>query len=145
MNRIRLSLTGVGEVLTEAAEKKLEKVDNYTVPTCNNGNTVEFYNDLGVDIPEELLEKLKHQDEGIKLEDEDYEQVTSDILIYADDIKLVVTDYESTTIFLKGGLNVTVLESADQIDAYIDFLTRGKLEKIKDYILTIIKKIKINN
>ena len=62
MKRIKLRLTGVSDVITEAAEKKLEKGETYQVPTCNNGKTAEFYDDIGIPLPPDLVEKLKKQE-----------------------------------------------------------------------------------
>lgn len=142
MKRIRLSLTGIGEVLTEAAEKRLEKGDSYQTPTCSNGKTVEFYEDIGIPIPSELIDKLKKQEKGTELEDEDFEMVTSDILVYEDQIKLLVTDDEFTTIFLNDGLTITVLETTEEIDFYLDFLHRTWFEKLKDSVYLFFRRIK---
>lgn len=135
MKRIRLSLTGVGNVLTESAEKKLEKGESYKTPTCDNGKTASWYEDMNIPIPDELELKLKQQDEGVKLEDGDFEEVYSDVSIYEDDILLKVTDEDFTTIFVRGGdVTLTVLETVDEIDSYIEYMNRGWFERIKDYV-----------
>lgn len=139
MKRIRLSLTGVAEVVTEAAEKKLEKENS--VPRCDAGHTREFYEDLNVPehkLPKELLEREK----GVELEDEDFEQVTSDIVVYESEIKLMVTDDEFTTIFLQDGLTITVLETSEEIDYYLDYMERNWFEKIRDSVLAFFRRIK---
>lgn len=139
MKRIRLSLTGIGEVLKESAEKKLENENS--IPRCDAGHTREFYEDLNVPehkFPKELLEREK----GTELEDEDFEMVTSDILVYEDQIKLLVTDDEFTTIFLNDGLTITVLETTEEIDFYLDFLHRTWFEKIKDSVYLFFRRIK---
>lgn len=142
MKRIRLSLTGIGEVLTEAAEKRLEKGESYQTPTCSNGRTAEFYDDIGIPIPPDLEAKLKQKDKGIELEDTDFEAVTSDVILYEDQIKVMVTDDEFTTIFLSDGLTITVLETAEEIDYYLDFLHRNWFEKSKDSIFMFLRRIK---
>jgi len=142
MKRIRLSLTGIAEVVTEAAEKKLEKEDSYQVPTCDNGLTEEQYQDLGIPLPDSLVQKLKKLEYGVELEDEDFEQVTSDIVVYEDQIKVMVTDDEFTTIFLQDGLTITVLETSEEIDFYLDFLTRTWFEKLRDSVSLFFRRIK---
>ncbi len=140
--RIRLNLTGVGEVLKESAEKKLES--NNSVPRCDSGHTREFYEDLNIPenkIPKELLEREKNQDKEIELEDDDFEMVTSDVLIYEDQIKVMVTDADFTTVFLHDGLTLTVLETVEEIDFYLSFLERSALQKIRDYVLFTMKSI----
>lgn len=135
MKNIRLHLTGIGETLTQEAEKKLEKENNYQIPKCDNGYTVEFYDDLGLDLPPELTKKLKNQDEGMKLEDEDFEPIYSDVSVYSDDILLMVSDEELTTIFLRdSNITLTVLETVDQINGYIDYINRPWYVKITDNI-----------
>jgi hypothetical protein len=135
MKRVRLHLTGIAEVITEAAEKKLEKADNYQIPVCSNGKNANFYDDIGIPLPLDLVEKLKNQDKGIELNSEDFEEAYSDISIFDDDILFKVTDLEGTVLFVKGGYTLTVLETVDEIDSYIDYMSRNWLEKIRDYVL----------
>lgn len=144
MKRVRLSLTGIGEVLKESAEKKLEQEEkSYQTPTCSNGKTAEFYDDIGIPLPQDLVDKLKEQNKNIELEDDDFEMVTSDIVIYESEIKLMVTDDNFTTIFLKDGLTITVLETSEEIDYYIDFMERTWFDKFKDSISLFFRRIKI--
>jgi hypothetical protein len=149
MKRIRLSLTGIGEVLKESAEKRLEEQESYQIPTCSNGKTEEFYQDIGIPIPPDLEEKLKIQDKGIKFEDDDFEDVYSDISIYEDEIVLKITADDITTLYIRGGYTVDVLESVDEIDSFVDFMnltwTSKKLfefslfrAKIKNKILGLL-------
>lgn len=143
MKRIRLSLTGVAEVVTEAAEKKLGK-DN-SVPRCDSGHTREFYEDLNIPedrIPKELIEREKSQDQEVELDDEDFETVTSDIIVYADQIKLMVTDADFTTLFLHDGITLQVLETSEEIDYYLDYMERNQFEKIRDSIQAFFRRIK---
>lgn len=143
MKKIKLHLTGVGSVLTEAAEKKLETGEDYQVPTCKNGLTEEQYIDLGVKLPEDLIKKIKQQEKGIELEDQDFEEVYSDVSIYAEDILLMVSDEDLTTIFLRDSdIRLTVLETVDEIDDYIDYENRNWLEKIRDYFLFFFRREK---
>ena len=129
MKRIKLRLTGVSDVITEAAEKKLEKGETYQVPTCNNGKTAEFYDDIGIPLPPDLVEKLKKQDKGIELSSEDFEEEYSDISIYDDEIVFKVTDAEGTVLFVRGGHTLQVLETVDEIDSYIDYMSLSSFEK----------------
>lgn len=129
MKRIKLRLTGVADVITEAAEKKLEKEETYQVPTCKNGLTEEQYLDMAVPLPADLVEKLKKQERGIELSSEDFEEEYSDISIYDDEILFKVTDSEGTVLFIKGGYNLQVLETVDEIEAYIDYMSLNSFEK----------------
>lgn len=130
MKKIKLHLTGCGTVLTEAAEKKLETGEDYQVPTCKNGLTEEQYIDLGVKLPEDLVEKIKQQEESVKLEDQDFEEVYSDISLYAEDILLMVQDEDLTTIFLRElDVRFTVLETIEEIESFIDYLSLSTFQK----------------
>lgn len=135
MKRIKLHLTGVSDVITEAAEKKLETEEDYQIPTCANGLTEEQYIDFGIPLPSDLVQKIKNQEKGVDFKDEDFEEVYSRVSVYEDLIKLAVTDEDGTTLFFNDGFTVTVLESVDDIDDYIEYTRRNWFEKIRDYIL----------
>ena len=132
MKRIRLHLTGIGEELTEAAEKKLEQETDET-PTCDAGRNREWYDDMAIPIPQELKDKEKIFNQGVKLEDEDFEEYETEVLVYEDQIKLMVESEGLTTIFLKDGLTIVVLESVEAIDGYIDYLNMNWFER--NYLL----------
>lgn len=140
MKRIKLRLTGVASVVTEAAEKKLEQGDSYQIPVCSNGKNAEFYDDIGIPLPPDLVEKLKKQEKGIELKEEDFEEEYSDVSLYEDDIVFMVSDIESTTIFVKGGYTLQVIETVDEIDAFVDYMSRNGLEKIRDYFLFLFRR-----
>lgn len=141
MKRRRLNFTGVGEVLKKEAEERLQSEDvDYGEPKCDNGYTVEFYNDLNVDLPQELKDRLKSREKGIELEDDDFEETYSDVMVYEDEIKFYVTDINGTTIFLNDDISLSVLETVDDIDDYLDFINRNWLEKIRDYVIIFFRK-----
>jgi len=145
MKRKRLYLTGFGEVLKESAEKKLEN-NEYSVPRCDSGHTREFYEDLNIPedrIPKELKERESQQGGVVKLEDDDFEEIYTEIMVYLDEIRLVVTDRGLTTVFLKDDLTITVTETCDEIDSYIDYLEMTKWEHLKVYFRSFIRRVKI--
>ena len=123
MKRQKLLLTGLGAILTEEAKKKLEEIEEDSLSAEQREN-------LG-------LPALKEQE--VALEDEDYEDVYSEVMVYVDQIQLMSGDVDATVIFLKDGITVTVTESVDEIYSYIDYLERGWLERQKDSILVAIK------
>lgn len=141
MRRHRLSLTGVGSQLTENAEKKIEESEEYQIPRCSNGLTEEQYLDLNINLPEDLIKKIKNQERGVELKDEDYEETTSEIVVFTDQIKLITTDNDFTTIFLKDNLTITVTETADEIDFYLELLERSWFTKQKDMFSMVFSKI----
>jgi hypothetical protein len=131
--RIRLHLTGIVEALTESAEKKLEtSEENILEPVCDNGYNLAWYEDMGIKqdrIPKELIERQKEYELGVELKDEDYEEVYSDVSIYEDEIVFKITDENKTTLFVKGGYTISVLESCFEIDGMIDYLRMNWLER----------------
>lgn len=138
-NRLRLHLTGVGSVIVDR-----EKEVTNTIPRCDNGLTMEQYEDLNIPynkIPQELKDRKKAQDD----EELEVEEVYSGIIIFYDQIKLIVEDDEGyTVIFLEDGLTVEVLETALEIDSYIDYIQMSWLEKQGQYLLAFWRKIKWN-
>lgn len=124
MKKIRLKLTGLGEVLTKDAQDKLDSINNGILePTCEDGRTVQEYIDLGFPqdkIPKDLLEKQKAFEEGIELEDEDYEMLEYPVRLYEDEIVGYVRSEEITMIFTKTGLTFPVKETVEEIDELIN-------------------------
>ncbi len=122
MKRIRINLTGVGNVIVEPQGNKKED----SVPRCNNGLTMEQYVDLNIPydkIPQELKDREKALDN--EYEEIEVEEVYSDVIVYEDEIKAIIENNDDdgyTTIFLRDGLLITVLESALEIDSYLDFV-----------------------
>ena len=123
MKRIRLKLTGIGEVLTKEAQEKLESVEDVSVfedLTCEAGRTRQQYEDLGMKIPKDSLEKERNFDKGIMLDDEDFENLEYPVRIYEDEIVGYVSPDNETTIFTKTGLTFTVKETVEEIDELIE-------------------------
>ena len=127
MKRQKLLLTGLGAILTEEAKKKLEEIEEDSLSAEQREN-------LG-------LPALKEQE--VALEDEDYEDVYSEVMVYVDQIQLMSGDVDATVIFLKDGITVTVTESVDEIYSYIDYLERGWLERQKDSIFRFWWRLKM--
>ena len=134
MKRIKLHLTGVSSVITEAAEKRIETEEDYQIPTCDNGKNADWYDDMNIPLPDSLVKKIKQQEKGVELKDEDFEEQYSHISLYEDEIVFKVTDSEGTTIFVKGGYTLEVLETVDEIDSYIDYQNLNCIEKLILYI-----------
>ena len=124
MKRIRLKLTGLGEVLTKDAQDKLDSMDDGILePTCEDGRTVQEYKDLGFPqykIPKDLLEKQKAFEEGIELEGKDYEMLEYPVRLYEDEIVGYVRSEEITMIFTKTGLTFPVKETVEEVDELIN-------------------------
>lgn len=118
-----LKLTGVGEVLTKEAQEKLDK-ENTTVVfedlTCENGKKRSWYEDMGMNVPKDLIEKEKNFENGIELEDEDYESLETPLRIYEDEIVAYVTSEDTTLIFTRTGITFTVRETVEDIDRLIE-------------------------
>lgn len=130
MRKTKLHLIGIGKDLKESVKKKLENSDG--IPRCDSGLTREQYEDLN--IPEDKIpQELKDREKEVELDDEeDFEEIYSLVSIYAEDILLMVTDDLETTIFLRDSdLTISVVETADEIDAYIEYLNLSWFERLK--------------
>ena len=127
MKRQKLLLTGLGAVLTEEAKNKLEEIEEDSLSAEQREN-------LG-------LPALKEQE--VALEDEDYEEVYSEVMVYVDQIQLMSGDVDATVIFLKDGITVTVTETVEEIYNYIDYLERGWLERQKDSVFRFWWRLKM--
>jgi hypothetical protein len=122
MIRKTITVLGVGSILTKEAEEKLFN-EEFEEPTCSNGHTREFYQDLGVreeDMPESLLENERRFDE----EDLETEEIFSKVVIFTDEIsfylefKIEEEGKETknyTKFFMKSNMIITVAETIEQI------------------------------
>jgi hypothetical protein len=140
--RNRIFLTGVGEVLKKEVEEKLDTLEEESDENvkCDNGNTKAFYDELGVDLPEDLVEKLEARNKSFSFGDDDYEEVYSDVLIYEDDIKFVLTGETGTIVYLKGNIRIGVLETVEEIDDYLSYYHMSFLEKLLQNIKYMFSK-----
>lgn len=121
--RIRLSLTGFGEVLTKEAQEKLDREEEtivYEDLTCESGHTRRWYEDMNIPIPKELLEKERNFENGIDFNEEDYEILEYPCRIYEDQIVGYVWSENKTVIFTKTGLSFSVKETVEEIDELIN-------------------------
>jgi hypothetical protein len=119
-----LKLTATSKVLTREAEERLNATD-FDEPKCSNGNTREYYESMGLRIPQDLLDAEKEFDE---LEDEDFEVIRSSFrlpvtentpffYIESDDKD---TDGANTVVFVVPAYTVRVLETVEEIDELIN-------------------------
>lgn len=127
VNRLRLQLTGFSKVLTEEAEKRLEASEESILePVCDNGHTLEYYESMGFaqhKIPKELIERQKDFELGIEIdEDNDYEDLLSEVVIYEDEISVIIEDaqMEVTIIYLRNLMKITVREKPFEINLMIE-------------------------
>lgn len=124
MKRFRLKLTGTAETLTKEAQEKLDKVQDgvSTIEdlTCENGRTREDYENLGIRVPQDLIDKERNFEDGFELDDNDYEELEYPCRIYEDEIVGYVRSEENTLIFTKTGLTFTVKETVEEIDELIE-------------------------
>ncbi len=122
MKRNRLQLIGLGEVLKNEIQ---EIVDNerdlfFEDLTCENGRTREDYENLGIKIPKDLIEKEKAFDKEEDFDDDDYEFVEYPCTIFEDEIVGFVESEKQTTIYLRNGLAFKVKNSVFEINEKIN-------------------------
>lgn len=144
-----LLLTAMQKDLTEEAQKKIDDFeDNEEEPKDSYGRTAEHYEDLGIPIPKELIDKGKTSSK-LELNDEDYEYSASDALIDLNQFKFCVDidedPEEGAIIYLKENMSMSVLESSAEIYSQIRYLNRGIFARIEEWIRIQIYKFKRKN
>lgn len=119
-------------ILTEEAQKRAEEFEDeyYEEPTDSKGWTREKYNDLGMKVPQELIDKEKELSKGLEFNDEDYEDFYSECAIKPSQIIMTIEDADGgTTIYLKNGIYVSVEEDVDEVQAQMWRVNRSWWEK----------------
>lgn len=114
-----LYLTTVKSELTEAAEKRLDELDEEYEPTCSNGRTREWYEDMNIKIPQDLLDKEKSINKGVDLTDEDFNYTLTDSLVNLKDFVLAVDNGEScedgAVVYIRNKMTYNVVECSAEI------------------------------
>jgi hypothetical protein len=141
MKRLRITLTGVEDVLKEETLNRLDNSEKFSADSelrCSLGHTLEFYENLAVKPPEDLLQKIKDREESelkaFSLEENDWEESVSEIVVFVDQIRFIVTDEVGTVVYLKDNTSLSVKETAYEIEDYLEFIQRPLLQKAIDYI-----------
>lgn len=62
--------------------------------------------------------------------------------LYEDEILFKVTTEDKTTLFIKGGFTIDVLESCEEIDLYVDFQRLSWIEKKYFLFLSLFRRKK---
>ena len=146
MKRKLLKLTGIGEMLTEEAQQRAEKIEPTTFQDieCENGRTREEYENLGIRVPKDLIAKEKAFNAEDMFEDEDYEQVASPCTLFLDELVGYVASSEGdTVIFTREKYTFNVLETVQEIDMQIEYLQMSFLQKLQLKITLLLEKWKV--
>jgi len=107
MIRKKILLRSRGEILKDNVAQTIEDV-----PRCSNGRTREQYEDLGIAVPQEIIDK-----EQIEFKDDDFENLYGKVVIYEDEIKFIIRedDEDTTIIYLKEGITIIVEDTVEEI------------------------------
>lgn len=126
----RLYLTATKRVLNESAQKRLDEF-NYDEPTDSEGRSADWYADMNLPIPKDLK-----QSEHIEFDpDTDYDEYEVDVIINLEDFTMAVDEEEyGSTIYLKSGHNIFVIQDTEDINAQIWYYNRGIIQKIKELV-----------
>lgn len=139
----RLFLTGIKRVLNEEAQKRLdafEDEDDYAEPTDENGRNAEWYQDLGLPVPDSLKRSAQ---EYLQFDlEKDYDEYEVDITISMKNFVMAVDHEEyGSTVYLSNGNNVEVIEDNSDINAQIWWNSRSKWEIFKENVQNKYKKV----
>lgn len=96
-------------------QKKIDDYENdeYEVPRDSNGNTIEFYIENNLNIPEELKEADKKK--NLELSDDDYDYFYEDGYFRKEDFRAVVDDSKGGSVVYTDDMTFRVIETARQI------------------------------
>lgn len=130
-------------MLNEEAQKRLEAFEDeegYSEPKDENGRNSEWYEDLGLPVPDSL-KKLPQDYIQFDLE-KDYDSYDVDITINMKEFVMAIDHEEfGSTVYLSDGSNVEVVEDNDDINAQILWNTRSRWEIFKEWIEKKYKKV----
>lgn len=130
---------------SDKGKQRIEKAlgrNKSGVKTDEHGNTREFYEELGVKIPEGFFEEDNDdfeddidEDGNMFLKPDEMEYDYSDLVLSLDSFSSVVDDEELGSILTtKNGKEFHIEETAEQVYAYILVINRSWFTKIKNYI-----------
>lgn len=128
-----LHLTTIRRVLNEAAQKRLDEFDDYDEdeePVDEHGRNAQWYEDVGMRVPQDLIDKKK---EFLEFDlDEDYDEYKVSVNINLDDFSMMIDNFDyGSVVYLKSGTNLEVIEETDDIYNQIKSLNKTIWEKIK--------------
>ena len=134
MNYMKLMyLNSVLVVPSEAGQKKIEKAlkkNKLESKKDQYGRTKENYEDLGMEIPKELLENDEifngiSEDGTILLKDEEMEYEFMDCIINLKDFSTAIDNQQiGCVIYTQQGDEIHVVEEVEDVFSYITYLTR---------------------
>lgn len=131
-----LYLNSVITVPSEKGEKRIAQAKKGGVKTDENGKNADWYEDMGLKIPEHLLQNDDVDQDGmIFLKDDEFEFDFVDCIVRLDDFSTCIDNQEiGSIIYLKDGSDIWVEETCEEIFYYITLITRSKLQIFKDNV-----------
>lgn len=115
-----IKLTGIAEKVKEEVQERLD-VEEQDMPTmfedlvCDNGYSRSWYEDMGIKVPQDLIEKEKYFKLGAELDDEDFEVIEYPFHVFLDEIIGYIDEDVRTVVYIKGGTIFQVKEKAEEI------------------------------
>ena len=115
-----IKLTGIAEKVKEEVQERLD-VEEQDMPTmfedlvCDNGYSRSWYEDMGIKVPQDLIEKEKYFELGAELDDEDFEVIEYPCHVFSDEIIGYIEEDVRTLVYIKGGTIFQVKEKAEEI------------------------------
>lgn len=136
-----LRLTALQKDLTvEAVEKIRQYKDSEDEDDIvdSNGKTREYYENIGIPVSPEILDREKNIKSLDLDEDTDYEWTAAEAIVDLKQFKFAVDVEEDpddgSVVYLKEGLSIQVAESSEEIYGQITYLNRSLWEKFQGWI-----------
>lgn len=113
-----IRLTTITKVLTEAAEKKLDELQNQYMTGEQDPHEEDMWSRLGIPRPEGEDDSFDEPG-GITFEDSDFENVEGYALVKPSRIDLILQKEEGSEVFLESGKSFTAKETPEEIEQLI--------------------------
>jgi len=139
-----LFLTVISTEINEKGKIKVQKANNIKEPTDERGWTKEKYEDLGIPVPQELLnqESTFSLNGDIELQEGEFEYVYDELILERSDFSSALDTKDGfTQVSTKQGLIYDVIENTDMIFEQIYLIDQNWFEKVCDEIKWRIKRI----
>lgn len=127
----KLALTLYSKVPNEKGIAKIERANSKAPKTDEDGHDLEWFKDMGIPPPKELLEAedLVDEDGFISLEEDELDVAGSLLILNLEDFSSAADDEEYTTVYTRAGVRFDVHETVFEIDEQINQLNENKLIK----------------
>lgn len=134
----------ISKTLNEKGRKKLEdfqNVNEFELPVDSQGKSREWYEDMGISPPKELIDRENEIQKGLHLDESDCDEDLEESFVSIDSIEFATNNYDGgCTIFTKGGSFLKVADDVDDVLSQIYFAQMSMWGVFKEWIKNKFRK-----